>query len=423
MKLIEQSFQVTLTLILAMLVLVSSGMPPAESADQVRHFTRTMEFDYISWTADALLLKLGQAALNAPRYLTIDEQRSVIKNYLKLVKDSDDADYQIERIYADPKMSDKAAGLQPWQEKQQVLRRQRAVLGPVAEEIIQKEISEVLSDFGLAVGGQPLPPVLYHVTPLPYALIISPRSVIREDNNISLDPNVTLDQMVGLEKSVETGQDTSALVTPIGGIGIYPTMVMSTSDLPWMLETVAHEWTHNYLTLRPLGLNYFTTPALRTMNETTANLVGKDVGQELVRRYFPEYFPKPTPTPVPTPQGGKPTPALTAQPAQFNFNKEMRITRVQTDALLKEGKISEAEAFMEARRQVFWDNGYLIRRLNQAYFAFNGAYADSPGGGAAGEDPVGPAVLTLRKQSSSLAEFLNRISRMTSFEELQKAIQ
>ena len=42
---------------------------------------------------------------------------------------------------------------------------------------------------------------------------------------------------------------------------------------------------------------------------------------------------------------------------------------------------------MEARREIFWQNGYAIRKLNQAYFAFYGAYADIPGG-PAGEDPV-----------------------------------
>lgn len=423
MKQIEQSFQVTLTLVLAMVILVSSSLPPADSGDPVRRYTRLMEFDYVGWTVDALLLKLGQASLTAPRYLNPDDQRALIKDYLQLVQQIDEVDYQIEKIYADPLAADKTSALKPWQEKQQQYRARRAVLGPLAEEIIQKEISEALANFGLAVGGQPLPPVLYHITPLPYALIISPRSVIREDNNISLDPDLTLDQMVALEKSVEKSGSVSALVTPIGGIGIYPTMVMSTDNLPWMLETVAHEWTHNYLTLRPLGINYFSTPALRTMNETTANMVGKEVGQELLRRYYPEYLPKPTPTPLPTPPGGTPTPAPSPQPGAFNFNKEMHTTRVQADALLKDGKIDEAEAYMEARRKVFWDHGYLIRRLNQAYFAFNGAYADSPGGGAAGEDPVGPAVQALRKKSASLADFLNRISWMSSFEELQRAIQ
>jgi hypothetical protein len=76
---------------------------------------------------------------------------------------------------------------------------------------------------------------------------------------------------------------------------------------------------------------------------------------------------------------------------------------------------------MEERRLVFLQNGYLLRKINQAYFAFHGAYADSPGG-AAGEDPVGPAVRTLREQSESLADFVNTISWMWKFEQLQKAV-
>jgi len=100
----------------------------------------------------------------------------------------------------------------------------------------------------------------------------------------------------------------------------------------------------------------------------------------------------------------------------------MRLTRITADQLLKDGKIEEAEKYMEARRQVFWKHGYLIRKLNQAYFAFHGAYADAPGG-AAGEDPVGPAVRALREQSTSLEDFVNTIAWMTSFEQLQKAIQ
>ena len=70
------------------------------------------------------------------------------------------------------------------------------------------------------------------------------------------------------------------------------------------------------------------------------------------------------------------------------------------------------------RPRCFWDNGYQIRRLNQAYFAFHGAYADAPVG-AAGRDPVGPAVRRLRAEADTLAEFLNRISWLTSFEELK----
>ena len=99
----------------------------------------------------------------------------------------------------------------------------------------------------------------------------------------------------------------------------------------------------------------------------------------------------------------------------------MHATRVVVDAMLASGRISDAENYMEQRRQIFVKNGYFIRRLNQAYFAFYGAYADVPGG-AAGEDPVGPAVRALRARSASLADFVNRIAWMTSFEQLQKAV-
>ncbi|MEJ2709259.1 MAG: hypothetical protein P8074_16740 [Anaerolineales bacterium] len=76
---------------------------------------------------------------------------------------------------------------------------------------------------------------------------------------------------------------------------------------------------------------------------------------------------------------------------------------------------------MEQRRIFFWEHGYHIRKLNQAYFAFYGAYADQPGG-AAGEDPVGAAVRDLRVQSPNLSDFLNRISWMWKFQQLQQAV-
>ena len=101
-------------------------------------------------------------------------------------------------------------------------------------------------------------------------MIVSPRDHIEQTTNISILPSITLDQQIKLEDDVAAALNVSTLIVPIGGIGVYPTMVMETTDLPWMLTVIAHEWTHNYLNLRPLGLNYSTTPELRTMNETTA---------------------------------------------------------------------------------------------------------------------------------------------------------
>ncbi|NTU74715.1 MAG: hypothetical protein HGA86_01160, partial [Anaerolineaceae bacterium] len=109
-------------------------------------------------------------------------------------------------------------------------------------------------------------------------------------------------------------------------------------------------------------------------------------------------------------------------PTTFDFRAEMHTTRVGADELLAQGKIVEAENFMEQRRLFFWENGYRFRRLNQAYFAFHGAYADSPGG-AAGEDPVGPAVRALRQRSATLVDFIDQSAWMTSFDQLLQVVK
>jgi hypothetical protein len=100
----------------------------------------------------------------------------------------------------------------------------------------------------------------------------------------------------------------------------------------------------------------------------------------------------------------------------------MHTTRVTVDALLAEGKIEEAEQYMAMRREIFVAQGYAIRKINQAYFAFYGAYADQPGG-AAGEDPVGAAVRALRARSASLTDFIKRIAWIDSYEDLQQMVE
>jgi len=167
---------------------------------------------------------------------------------------------------------------------------------------------------------------------------------------------------------------------------------------------------------------YDQTPELRTMNETTADISGGEIGVEVLRRYYPELLNNASSFDLNLISfqlfdSTNPAPASDS----FDFNHEMHTTRVTADALLAAGKIDQAESYMEQRRQCFVQNGYYIRKLNQAYFAFYGAYADVPGG-AAGEDPVGPAVRKLRAQSKSLADFINRIAWMTSFDELKKAV-
>jgi hypothetical protein len=236
--------------------------------------------------------------------------------------------------------------------------------------------------------------------------------------NISLKTELTLPDHIQIEDEVASALDVSTLVVPVGGVGTYPTMVAQTSSLNWLAEVVSHEWTHNYLTWHPLGALYFESPELTTMNETTANIVGKEIGAAVIARYYPALVP-PAPAPPARVEGS----SEIEQPAApvFDFRAEMHATRLHVDELLAAGKISEAEDYMETRRQFFWDHGYAIRKLNQAYFAFYGSYADTPTG-PAGADPVGAAVRELRARSASLAQFVDRMAGLTSFAELQNLL-
>jgi hypothetical protein len=421
-KLVKIIFSNLVVFLLALLVLARSTNLPADKYERVRAYTRMIEFDYVNWTLDALVVKNVQEAVRAPSYMTIEEQHKLVYDYMDVLSRLNQANDKISQIYADPKVTNKQAASASLSQQAATLREMENRMRPLAESVIQYQVSTVIADLGLGLAGQPIPPVLYHVTPLPNALIISPRNVIRQEEDISLLPEMTTEEMDQLEQQVEKNLDVSALVVPIGGVGTYPTMVMSTTDLSWLLEVVSHEWTHNFLTLRPLGIQYMSSGDMRTINETTANISGKEIGHAVLERYYPELVPPPAPTQETKPNQPAPTPTP-ENPNAFNFNREMHTTRVRTDELLAAEKIAEAEQYMEQRRQFFHDHGYLIRKLNQAYFAFYGAYNDVPGGGAGGTDPIGPAVQELRKRSKSLAEFLNKISWISSFADLQKLIQ
>ena len=71
---------------------------------------------------------------------------------------------------------------------------------------------------------------------------------------------------------------------------------------------------------------------------------------------------------------------------------------------------------MNEQRDYLQTQGYYIRKLNQAYFAFYGTYADTP----AYTDPIGTAIQNIRDQSSSLKDFLNTVANVTSVSDLDK---
>jgi hypothetical protein len=201
----------------------------------------------------------------------------------------------------------------------------------------------------------------------------------------------------------------SALVASVGGVGTYPSALPPEADYGHLLETVAHEWLHQYLFFRPLGSRYFRDPALATINETVADMAGHELGALAAERY-------PLSAGLPAGQAGAgeaPTPT-----PEIDFDQVMRELRREVDGLLAEGKVAEAESLMEERRQFLADHGYFIRRINQAYFAFHGLYATT----SASSSPIGPKLEELRRRSDSLGDFIHTAARITSEADLDRLL-
>ena len=414
----RRAFALTFWTALSLALLGGSARSDRDLADQLHRFTALVEFDFVGWTLGALGTKLGQDSVGEVGYLPEAERTELVRRYLDLVDRAGRLQGDLERLYADPSVADPEAASIGERTTLADLRQEIEALKPGAEAILQEQAGVVLADGDLASLGAPFPPVAFHMSKLPLGLVVSPRRVIRQEALITLLPDLTIEEQVALEQAVESQLGLSALVVQIGGIGTYPTMVEETTALDWLAEVVVHEWTHNYLTLRPLGLAYDASPETRTMNETTANLIGKAFGRALIERYYPERLP-PAPAQAQEPAAETESPA---EPPVFDFNSEMHATRIEVDRLLAEGKVDQAEDYMERRRQVLVDHGYIVRRLNQAYFAFHGAYADTPQG-AAGADPVGEAVRELWGRSESPAAFLRQMAWMNSFEDLRRALE
>mgnify|MGYP001573302456 CR=1 FL=1 len=267
--------------------------------------------------------------------------------------------------------------------------------------IISRQIGKVLSTEGIL----PLPPISFAFDTPPQILVISPRERIALEKPLLLKPGLSLEQATKLEQQIESLATSpvrvwgvSALVEELGGLALYPSLIPETSTIDHALPTVAHEWVHQYLFFHPLGQKYGTSNNMTTINETVADIVGDEVGEWVLKDYGIRLEKEPR-----------------KKASGFDFNLEMRQTRFRVDELLAKGQVKEAEEYMEERRQFFAKEGYYLRRLNQAYFAFHGSYADTP----ASTSPVAGWLRTIRGKSSSLGDFLRTVARISSYEELE----
>lgn len=383
------------------------------SLSSLDNISRWDRFNFVNWEISALVERFSSATMGLEHYIDDEKQSEIVLTYINQIAVVEELERDLLELNSDPNKSEESLEILSVQEELERESQRMQNYAQVAESILQNQTERTLVEMGFGVGGQIFPPVLFKITDLPLNLIISPRDKISTIKSVNLKPGMDSLQKDALEETIFEQYGLSALVEEVGGVGAYPTMVMRSRSISWLTEVVAHEWFHNYLTFYPLGIRYFNDDTMKTINETTANLAGKEVGRQTMLRFYPEYLG------IPIFQFRKPlTVSREGLVKSFNYRQEMRETRQRVDYLLSIDRIEQAESYMESRRAFFWEQGYRIRKINQAYFAFYGAYNDTPGGGAAGDDPIGPAVQQMRADNFDLKAFIDEIKRVKSFEEL-----
>ena len=406
-----------LCLVLFALVLLLSSSP--QTRDRVGSAIHGHDHDVVAWELRNFFDKwLSRAASLFDEGLSEEDAIAEVREYARLTGEVHRIDGTITRAAA---LGETVSDLEnEWAE----MDRQRLDIQSRVEELIEGQVSGILAQEGMSwrigfldADGYLFPPVDFKYENSPPVLVISPRDRIELESTRLLTPGLGLEDREDIENEVEELESHySALVVDTGGVATFPAVVVASANVQYTLRTVAHEWFHHYLVFYPLGRNYWSSGEMVTINETVANIAGDEVGNAAYERNYMKDIPQPPP---PTPElGSMPTPTPPPEPPAFSFNREMQETRLEADRLLAEGNIEEAESYMEDRRLVFADNGYFLRKLNQAYFAFHGSYADRP----TAVSPIGGQVRQVREQSVTLKEFIETMSRVSSYDDLLRLV-
>ena len=394
---------------LSLFSLSLSGCAPGQGFDsRLDSIAKPYRFSIAKWEAKTIPHEIGQRVGGGYK---VDDEVGLVTEYFSVVRRIKILEAEIRAVNAGNRQADLAS----LEAESDALLDYKTAVKDTVERIIEKQVKQTLADQGIL---NPLdryvslrvnfPPLNFKLEAPPHLLVVSPRDRIVSIRRIYLEQDLNLQVKEEIEAELDK-LDVSSLVLELGGLAAtYPSFVTDDANLEFTIEAATEEWIHQYLAFKPLGFLYLLDQMgisidyeVITMNETTASMVSEEVGAMVIESYYPQYA------------GSK------AKAAGFDFNGEMRAIRHIVDDYLAEGEVEQAEQFMEQSRQFLASKGYYIRKLNQAYFAFHGTYADDP----TSVDPIGEELKELRSQSASLKDFLHRAGAMTSRQDLRDSVE
>jgi hypothetical protein len=375
-------------------------------------------YGLVSWEFDNFFDKWTHRMWTALPWTPTSEsdRRQALDRYEQLVVELRDAKNQLNRVTsaAEPDTFE----IESVQNDVDALIAERDSIRPAVEEFLEQIIAETVrtDEIGL-VGSFVWPPVDFRIGDPPKLLVTSRRNEIVRIEDVLIDPDISTEEMSRIENELETDHDISAVVLQTGGLASYPN-VIPTAHLKRLVDVASHEWLHAYLTFHPLGRAYFSGGEIRSMNETLADIFGREVGLRVFSEVTGEPFVAPTRPETASKQSDVTEVEVVEDPEAFSFNRFMGETRTQTDEMLADGLIEEAEEYMESRRVELLDHGYLIRKINQAYFAFHGTYAESP----SSTSPIARYLWDLREQVESVGELVKLLRPLASYEQFEQLL-
>jgi hypothetical protein len=381
------------------------------------------QYDYrlISWEFENVLDKWGHRLWTVLPWTPTSEtdRREALDRYVVLVDELRVAKDELVRVTA--ANGDDGQTVSYAQDAFDRLIGERDGLRDGVEEYLEQIIAETVGspEVGLA-GAFVWPPVDFRIDDPPKLLVTSPRDEIDRIEDALIDPNVSVDVMSRIEAELLDSHDLSAIVIQTGGLASYPN-VIPTRNLKRLVDVGTHEWLHAYLVFHPLGRAYFDGGEIRSMNETLADIFGREVGLMVYSQVTGEPYVAPTRPETAVKRDLVAESEEEVAPKEndeFSFNRFMGETREVTDELLAEGLIDEAEAYMEERRVELLDHGYNIRKINQAYFAFHGTYAESP----SSTSPIARYMWDLREQVDSVGELVKLLRPLGTYKEFEQLL-
>lgn len=393
--------------------LLSAGCTVTKDFNKrLSQIVRPYRFHIAQWEASAIVEGVRGAFCNRGK-ATGDEMEKV-KDYFATVERIKSLTSEIEAI----KTGNKSGELTALEAELSELQQKRSSLVDAAEAVITRQIREILFQQGIYHPVDKyvklkinFPPMDFKLEKPPHLLVISPRDRIESMREIALRQEMKVEEMAQVEAEVDK-LGVSSIVVGLGGFGgTYPAFVTNEASLQFTVDAAAEEWLHQYLFFKPLGFRYALDVLgvkrdyeIAILNETVASMVSKEIGSMVAQIYYPD---------LASPDSEQ------SKKSGFDFDREMREIRKAVDEYLKKGEIEPAETFMEEKRQYLASKGYQLRKLNQAYFAFYGTYADRP----ASISPIGDELKQLREQSASLKDFLDAVSTMTSRKDLLEILR